>query len=99
VLATSSGATASAPPPLAGVGLTTCSYNDARHSIQWVLQYLESLKDAETDQEGNRSSLHCFMLLVLLTHIALTAKLEAVEEVLAEERAAWQVADLALQAS
>jgi hypothetical protein len=34
-----------------------CTYNDARASAQWVLSYLESLKDVEADQKGNRSSL------------------------------------------
>jgi hypothetical protein len=32
VLATSSGAAASAPTPLVGAGLMACSYNDARSS-------------------------------------------------------------------
>jgi hypothetical protein len=54
------------PPPLAGAGLMTCSCNDARLSAQWVLRYLENLKDVEVDQEGNRSTFHCFMLQVLL---------------------------------
>jgi hypothetical protein len=43
-------------PPLAGACLTTCTYNDAKSSAQRVLQYLESLKDAEANQEDNRSS-------------------------------------------
>jgi hypothetical protein len=47
---------ASAPPPLAGASLTTCSNADAMSSAQWILQYLESLKDTEVDQEGNMSS-------------------------------------------
>jgi hypothetical protein len=66
VLVTTSRAAASVPPPLAGACLIACSYNDAKHSTQWVLQYLESLKDVEGDREGNRSSFHCFILLVLL---------------------------------
>jgi hypothetical protein len=66
VLATASGAAISAPPPLVGASLMACSDNDAKHSSQRVLRYLESLKDVEADQKGNRSSFHCFMLLVLL---------------------------------
>jgi hypothetical protein len=66
MLVTSSGAATSAPPPLAGVGLTTCSYNDIRHSAQRVLRYLESMKDAEANREGNGSSFHCYIFLVLL---------------------------------
>jgi hypothetical protein len=56
VLATASVTVASAPPPLEGVGLTTCTYNDARSSAQRVFWYLKSLKNAAADQEGNRSS-------------------------------------------
>jgi hypothetical protein len=50
-------ATASAPPPSMGAGLMACTYNDTRSSAQWVLSYLESLKDVEVDQKGNRPSL------------------------------------------
>jgi hypothetical protein len=57
VLATSSMATAFAPPPSAGAGLMTYTYNDAISSTQPVLWYLESLKDVEADRKGNRSSL------------------------------------------
>jgi hypothetical protein len=104
VLATSSRAAALAPPPLVGAGLMACSYNNARSSAQRVLRYLESLKDAEADREGNRppSLLHATCSsanFILLTCIALTAKLEAAEKALAEERAAQQVTDQALQAS
>jgi hypothetical protein len=56
VLAPSSMATASAPPPLAGVGLMACSYNDARCSTQRVHRYLDSLKVVEADREGNMAS-------------------------------------------
>jgi hypothetical protein len=49
-------AAASAPPLVVGIGLMIYSNVEARHSIRWVLQYLESLKDAEADREGNRSS-------------------------------------------
>jgi hypothetical protein len=66
VLAISSGVASSTPPPSTRADLMACSYNDGRHSAQWVLQYLENLKDAEADGEGNRSSFHCFTLLVLL---------------------------------
>jgi hypothetical protein len=55
-LGTSSVAAASTPLPLAGAGLTTCTYDDARSFAQWVLWYLEKLKDVEADQEANRSS-------------------------------------------
>jgi hypothetical protein len=44
----------------------TCSYNDIRHSAQRVLRYLESMKDAEANREGNGSSFHCYIFLVLL---------------------------------
>jgi hypothetical protein len=37
VLVTSSVTAASTPPPLAGAGLTTCTYNDAGSSAQQVL--------------------------------------------------------------
>jgi hypothetical protein len=53
---TSSMAATSAPRPLAGAYLMACSNADARSSGQRVLQYLESMKDAEAEQEGNRSS-------------------------------------------
>jgi hypothetical protein len=43
-------------PPMAGIGLTTCSNADARHCARRVLQYVDSLKDTEIDQEGNKSS-------------------------------------------
>jgi hypothetical protein len=56
VLATSSLAAASAPPPLVGTGLTTCSNVDAMSFAQRILQYLESLKDAGDDREGNMPS-------------------------------------------
>jgi hypothetical protein len=57
VLVTSSVATTSAPPPLAGPGLMACTYNDAMSSTQSVLLYLESLKDVKAGQKGNRLSL------------------------------------------
>jgi hypothetical protein len=85
VLTTPSGASASTPPPLVGADLMVCSYNDTRSSAQWVLQYLESLKDAEANRQGNRSS--------FTARIALTAKLEAAEKVLTEERVVRQVVD------
>jgi hypothetical protein len=47
---------ASVPPPLAGACLTAYSNVDAMSFAQWILRYLESLKDAEADQEGNMSS-------------------------------------------
>jgi hypothetical protein len=49
-------AVVSASLPLVGVGLMTCSNVDARSSTQQILQYLESLKDVEADQEGIRFS-------------------------------------------
>jgi hypothetical protein len=49
---TSSVAAASVPPPVVGIGLMACSNADAKHSSQWVLQYVESLKDAESEREG-----------------------------------------------
>jgi hypothetical protein len=52
----SSEAATSAPPLVGGTGLTVCSNAEARHSTQRVLQYLESLKDVETDREGTHSS-------------------------------------------
>jgi hypothetical protein len=47
---------ASVPPPLAGACLTAYSNVDTMSFAQWILRYLESLKDAEADQEGNMSS-------------------------------------------
>jgi hypothetical protein len=47
--------TASIPPPTVGIGLTACSNAEARHCAQRVLQYVESLKGAEANQEGNIS--------------------------------------------
>jgi hypothetical protein len=41
---------------LAGTCLTACSNADVMSSTQRILQYLESLKDAKADREGNRSS-------------------------------------------
>jgi hypothetical protein len=51
-------ATTPVPPPMGGGGtsLTICSNAEARHSTQQVLQYLESLKHAEANWKGNRSS-------------------------------------------
>jgi hypothetical protein len=56
VLATSSRAAASDPSPLAGTILMACPYNNAKFSAQRVLRYLENLKDAGANREGNRSS-------------------------------------------
>jgi hypothetical protein len=52
----SSMAAASVPLPTTGIGLIACCNDDVRHSARWVLQYVESLKDAEAEQEGNKSS-------------------------------------------
>jgi hypothetical protein len=46
---TPSVAVASVLPPLVGTSLTTCSNADVRHCARWVLQYVESLKDANVD--------------------------------------------------
>jgi hypothetical protein len=56
VQATHSLAIVSASPPLVGAGLAACSNADARSSTQWILQYLESLKDVEADRKGIRFS-------------------------------------------
>jgi hypothetical protein len=68
-----------------------------------VLQYLESLKDAEADRGGNIPSLlqatSSFATYILLICVAMTAKVEVVNKTLAKERAAPQVVDQALQAS
>jgi hypothetical protein len=53
---TSSVVAASVPPPMVGTDLMACSNVDARHCARQVLQYVESLKDAEANQAGNRSS-------------------------------------------
>jgi hypothetical protein len=79
--------------PVAGTCLMACSNADARHCARWILQYVESLKDAEADQEGNKYSFTVsryllfadFLILIL---VALTAHLEATEKALPEERAA-----------
>jgi hypothetical protein len=55
VQTTPSLAVASAPPPSTGTSLTHYSNADARSSTQRILRYLESLKDAEADWEGNIS--------------------------------------------
>jgi uncharacterized OsmC-like protein len=44
------------PLPLVGAGLMACSNADAMSSAKQILQYLESLKDAEANREGNMSS-------------------------------------------
>jgi hypothetical protein len=84
-------------PPLVGAGLVACTYNNTRSSTQRVLRYLESLKDAEADREGNSPSLlqatSSFAAYILLICVAMTAKLEVVNKALAKERAAPQVAD------
>jgi hypothetical protein len=49
-------AATSAFPPVAGTCLMACSNADVWHCAQRVLKYVESLKDAEVDQEGNKSS-------------------------------------------
>jgi hypothetical protein len=53
----SSVATASVPLLVVVVGACLVIYSnaEAKHSTRWVLQYLESQKDAEADREGNRS--------------------------------------------
>jgi hypothetical protein len=63
VLVTSSGAATSAPPPSVRAGLMACSYNDARHSAQWVLQYLERLKYSRTIEKaiGPPFTTSCFL--------------------------------------
>jgi hypothetical protein len=53
---TSSMVVASVPHLAVGTGLTDCSTAVARHSAQWVLQYVESLKNVEAEREGNKSS-------------------------------------------
>jgi hypothetical protein len=42
-----------------------CTNAEARHSTQRVLHYLESLKDMETEREGNLILLRCFKPLIL----------------------------------
>jgi hypothetical protein len=49
-------AAASIPPPVVGTSLTACSNANAGHYTQRVLQYVESLKDAEADRDGNKFS-------------------------------------------
>jgi hypothetical protein len=49
-------AAASILAPMVGTGLTICSNAEARESTRWVLQYLESLKNVESEQEGNQFS-------------------------------------------
>jgi hypothetical protein len=44
---------ASISPPVVGSGLTIYSNAEARQSTRRVLQYLESLKNAEAEREGN----------------------------------------------
>jgi hypothetical protein len=46
---TPSVAAASVLPPVVGTSLMTCSNADAKHCARWVLQYVESLKDAKVD--------------------------------------------------
>jgi hypothetical protein len=47
---------ASPSTPVVGTSLMSCSNADARLSARRILQYLESLKDAEAKREGNKSS-------------------------------------------
>jgi hypothetical protein len=54
--AVSSTSTISAPPAGGRIGLMIYSNAEARHSTKRVLQYIERLKDVETDREGTRSS-------------------------------------------
>jgi hypothetical protein len=56
----SSGATAPDPSPSmtvvkGGTGLVACDYADARAYPQQMLQYLDHMKNAVDDREGNRS--------------------------------------------
>jgi hypothetical protein len=60
-------ATVSDPSPLVGTGLIICSNAKARQCTQRVLQYLESLKNAETKLKGNLlffTALGCLVLLL-----------------------------------
>jgi hypothetical protein len=93
VMVTSPMATASAPPSLAGACLMACTYNDTRSSAQWVLGYLESLKNVEADQKGNRSDLTALDSSFFSDHIsricvALSSKLEEANKALDKLKAA-----------
>jgi hypothetical protein len=98
---TSSMVVASVPHLAVGTGLTDCSSADARHSAQWVLQYVESLKNVEAEREGNKSSCttlgNLFFADVLIFILAaLTPWLEATEKALLEDSAARLAADQSL---
>jgi hypothetical protein len=60
---------ASVPPHVVGIGLTICSNAEARQPTQRVLQYLESLKNADVEQEGNQFifTTSGYLLLLLTT--------------------------------
>jgi hypothetical protein len=93
---------ASILPPMAGTVMTTCSNVDARHCAQRVLQHVESLKDANADQEGITNPLsllqdiYSFTDLLILVLVALAAHLEATEKALSEGRAARLATDQSL---
>jgi hypothetical protein len=88
-----------------GAGLTTCNYANGRSSAHQVLQYLESLKNMEASREVMSPTLSIlqvaciFVDFILHICVASTAKLEAVNKALVEERASWQVVDQALSAA
>jgi hypothetical protein len=91
----------SASPPLAGACLMACSNVDARSSTQQILRYLESLKDAEADQEGTDppSLLQAICSPTnssIIVCVVVTARFEAAEKALVEERATWLVANQSL---
>jgi hypothetical protein len=71
---------------------TICSHTEVRHSTWLVLQFLESLKDVESDWIGNQSSFTTssfwfdFASLLISALVALTAQLEAPEKALSEEK-------------
>jgi hypothetical protein len=39
-----------------GIGMMICLHAKAWHSTRRVIQFLESLKDVESEQKGNQSS-------------------------------------------
>jgi hypothetical protein len=56
----------SAPPPMVGTGLMIFSNAEASQSTRQVLQYLEILKDAKAEREGNQCSFTTSGYLLLL---------------------------------
>jgi glucose-6-phosphate-specific signal transduction histidine kinase len=79
-----------------------CSNAEAKNSTQWVLYYLESLKNVETEREGTSSffaaSNLLFSLLTLrfLGLVVWTAELMTTQKALSEEKAFQSAADRSL---